>query len=61
MAKAEGDARSARALAEGEAEANAKISKSLTPELVEYEKIRKWDGRLPQVSGAAAMLSLPMK
>lgn len=72
VAKAEGDAKSAKALAEGEAEAvriraeaqaeaNAKLAKSLTQELVEYEKIRKWDGRLPQVSGAPAMLNLPLK
>ena len=72
VAKAEGDAKSAKALAEGEAEAvriraeaqaeaNAKLAKSLTPELVEYEKILKWDGKLPQVSGSATMLSLPMK
>ena len=72
VAKAEGDAKSAKALAEGEAEAvriraeaqaeaNAKLAKSLTPELVEYEKIRKWNGELPQVSGAPAMLSLPLK
>ena len=72
VAKAEGDAKSAKALAEGEAEAvriraeaqaeaNAKLAKSLTPELVEYEKVRKWNGELPQVSGAPAMLSLPLK
>lgn len=72
VAKAEGDAKSAKALAEGEAEAvriraeaqaeaNAKLAKSLTQELVEYEKVRKWDGKLPQVSGSSPAMLMPMK
>lgn len=37
--------------AEGEAKANELRQKSLTSELIEYEKIQKWNGILPQVSG----------
>jgi len=39
--------------AEATAKANLKVSRSLTSELVRYEGIKKWDGKLPQVSGEA--------
>lgn len=39
--------------AEAEAEANRKIASSLTPELIENNKIEKWSGNVPQVSGSA--------
>ena len=39
--------------AEAEAEANRKISESLTPELVEKIKLEKWNGTVPQVQGSA--------
>lgn len=37
---------------EAQAKANQILSKSLTPELVEYEKARKWNGTLPQYTGS---------
>lgn len=40
--------------ANAEAEANAKIARSLTAELVEWKKLDKWDGKLPQVQGSGA-------
>ena len=49
--KAKGDAEATKIKADAEAEANSKISKSLTPELIEKEKIDKWDGTVPFVSG----------
>ena len=49
--KAEADAEVLLIAAEAEAEANRKIADSLTPELVEMNKIDKWDGVLPQVQG----------
>ena len=49
--KAEGDAEAKRIEAEAEAEANKKIAESLTPELIESQKIEKWNGSVPQVSG----------
>lgn len=54
--KAEGDAEAVRIKAEAEAEANEKIAKSLTPELIEKQKIDKWNGTVPQVSGADGII-----
>lgn len=62
VAQAEGEARSKRAIAEGEAqailakakaqaEANDLLSKSLSPNLVQYEALHRWDGKLPVYSG----------
>lgn len=39
--------------ADAEATANRKISESLTGNLVEWKRIDRWDGKLPQVSGGA--------
>ena len=49
--KAEGNAEAKRIAAEAEAEANKKIAGSLTPELIEKEKIEKWNGTVPQIQG----------
>ncbi len=49
---AEAEARAILAKAEAEAEANKKIAESLTDELIDYEKISKWDGDLPMVTGS---------
>lgn len=51
--KAEGDAEATKIKAEAEAEANTKIAKSLTPELIEKEKIDKWNGSVPVVDGSS--------
>ena len=53
--KAEGEAQAIRIQAEAEAEANKKIAESLTDELIEKQKIDKWNGSVPQVSGSGAM------
>lgn len=50
---AEGEAEAIRIAAEAQAEANKKIADSLTPELIENNKIDKWDGSVPQVQGSA--------
>jgi regulator of protease activity HflC (stomatin/prohibitin superfamily) len=42
--------------AQARAQANKIISQSLTPELVNYNAIQKWNGKLPQVTGG----SIPM-
>jgi regulator of protease activity HflC (stomatin/prohibitin superfamily) len=42
--------------AEAQAEANRKLAESLTTNLVEYEKVKKWDGILPKVSGGGAIV-----
>jgi len=51
--KAEGDAEAKKIAAEAEAEANEKIAKSLTPELIEKQKIEKWNGTVPQIQGGS--------
>lgn len=49
--KAEGEAEAVRIKAEAEAEANKKIADSLTEELIEKQRIDKWNGDVPMVSG----------
>ena len=51
IAIAEGEAQSLLTKARAEAEANRIIANSLTPTLVEYEKIKKWNGETPKVTG----------
>ena len=49
--KAEGQAEATRIKAKAEAEANKLIAESLTPELIENNKIDKWSGDVPTVTG----------
>jgi regulator of protease activity HflC (stomatin/prohibitin superfamily) len=67
VAAAEGEARSKIAIAKGDseavlikaktqAEANALLSQSLTPVLVQYETIQKWSGNLPVYTGGPVPL-----
>lgn len=51
--KAQGEADAKKIAAEAEAEANSKIAKSLTPELIEKQKVEKWKGDVPQVQGSS--------
>jgi hypothetical protein len=37
----------------GQAKANEVLARSISPILVQYKSIEKWNGILPQVSGAA--------
>ena len=53
VSKAEAEAEAQRIAAEAEADANKKIAESLTPELIEKQKIEKWKGDVPQVQGSA--------
>ena len=48
---AEAKAEATRIKASAEAEANRMIAESLTPELIENNKIDKWNGNVPTVSG----------
>lgn len=52
VASSTAKANAAREEAKGVADANRLKAASLTPILVEWEKIQKWDGALPQVSGS---------
>ena len=65
VAQAEGHARAQVARAEGEAKANQALVSSLTPQLLEWEKLKvmqKWNGVLPTVQGGGngMILQLPM-
>ncbi len=51
VAQAEGQAKCAILKAESEANANLVLAKSVTPELIQWQSVQKWDGRLPQVTG----------
>jgi regulator of protease activity HflC (stomatin/prohibitin superfamily) len=54
IAKAKGDGDSLLIEANKQAEANITLAKSLTPELVNWRALEKWDGKLPQVNGGGA-------
>ena len=54
--KAQGEADAAKIKAEAEAAANDLIAQSLTPELIESNKISKWNGEVPTVSGSGATI-----
>ena len=51
ITNAQAEAESIKIKAQAEAEANSIISASLTPEIIEYLKVDKWNGVLPQVTG----------
>ncbi len=50
--EAEGQAKSNLMKAKSEAEANILLAKSITPDLIQWQQVQSWDGRLPQVTGA---------
>lgn len=56
LIQAKAEAESITLKAKAIAESNEKISKSLTKELVNYEAIKKWDGKLPKVTGDSTPL-----
>jgi regulator of protease activity HflC (stomatin/prohibitin superfamily) len=51
VAEAEGKARAAVATARGEADANRAKTESITPQLIDYLRWTRWDGRLPLFQG----------
>ena len=53
-ASAQGEAQATLTRAKAQAEANSELSKSLTPELIRYQQLQKWDGKLPVFSGSSA-------
>ncbi len=52
VAHANGAAQCILMKAKAEAESNRILTQSLSPELLEWQRIQKWDGKLPQVTGA---------
>jgi prohibitin 1 len=59
--EAQGVADKARIEAEGVSKANELLRQSMTKELVEYEWIKKWDGKVPTVNGdgAGVIMNMP--
>ena len=39
-------------------EAKRKLAESLSDTLIDYQKVQKWDGKLPTVSGGNALVSI---
>jgi regulator of protease activity HflC (stomatin/prohibitin superfamily) len=50
IAKAKGEAESLLAVARAQAQANEILTKSISPTLVKYKSIEKWDGKLPTIT-----------
>lgn len=50
-AQAEGDAAATLTKARAQAEANDLLAKSITPPLIQYEQLQRWDGKLPLFTG----------
>lgn len=60
--KAAGRAKAITAEAEAQAKANQLLSASITSNLVQYELAKRWDGKMPMVSGGATpLIQLPTK
>jgi regulator of protease activity HflC (stomatin/prohibitin superfamily) len=53
VATAKGEAEAILVVAQGQAKANEALSHSISPILVQYKGVEKWNGILPQVSGGA--------
>lgn len=56
--EAQGDADAALIKAQGEAEANKVLQQSLTSELIELEKVNKWNGVLPTVTDGQSIINM---
>lgn len=53
-AQAEGEASATLTRAQAQAEANRLLSQSLTSDLIRYQQLQRWDGKLPVFSGGGA-------
>ena len=58
ITNAEAEAQKTSIAAEAQAEANRKLAESLSDTLIDYQKVQKWDGKLPTVSGGNALVSI---
>jgi regulator of protease activity HflC (stomatin/prohibitin superfamily) len=54
-AQAEGDAQATLTKAKAQAEANDLLARSITPALIQYEQLQRWDGKLPLFTGGGGM------
>jgi len=60
IAKAQGLAQSALIKAKAEGEANRMLSSSITQELIMWQAIQNWDGKLPIVTGTGAIIPMDL-
>jgi len=51
-AQAEGEAQATLTKATAQAQANDLLAKSITPSLIQYEQLQRWDGKLPLFNGS---------
>ena len=58
ITNAEAEAQKTSIAADAQAEANRKLAESLSDTLIDYQKIQKWDGKLPTVSGSNSLVSI---
>lgn len=58
VAETEAEAKAILIAAKAKAEANEILNRSLTAKIIENKKIDKWNGILPQVSGASAIVNI---
>lgn len=61
VAQSKAEAEKAIAVARGEAEANRLKTSSLSPALLQYLALSKWNGELPQVTGSGGMPFINLK
>lgn len=55
---AEAEAQAIEKKAKAQADANKVITKSLSEDLIEYEKVQKWNGELPLATGSDAIIDM---
>jgi regulator of protease activity HflC (stomatin/prohibitin superfamily) len=61
VVEAKGKADARVAAAEGDAKGNQLLTESLSPQLIDYLRWTRWDGRLPQVTGGnGTLISVPL-
>lgn len=58
ITNAEAEAEKTAIAAEAQAKANKILTDSITDSLIEYQKIDKWDGKLPTVTNGNALVSI---
>jgi regulator of protease activity HflC (stomatin/prohibitin superfamily) len=54
QAQAQGEAQAITIKAQAQAAANKQLSQSLTSDLIRYQQLQRWDGKLPVFSGSGA-------
>lgn len=55
-AQAQGEADATKIRAAAQAEANRQLAQSLTPDLIRYQQLQRWDGKLPVFTGGTTPL-----